>query len=178
MDLRTAAVEQRAAAPMLRFLVEQVVVPAPRDAVWRGASGSHREAPLRGGVVNRTVQIKGRDARGVPVQPADVALVRHCRANHSSFVGSDYLIKGVAGAILWKLLTTQAATGRCAFSNRERRAMPDLGLPELSDNLEARLVLLQRRLAERCPAIGLEKAGRGQQRLVLRGRLELLEADG
>lgn len=109
---------------------------------------------------------------GPPVQ------VRHYRANHSVFVGSDYLIKGVAGAILWKLLTTQAATGRCAFSNRELRAMPDLGLPELSDNLEARLVLLQRRLAERCPAIGLEKAGRGQQRLVLRGRLELVEADG
>ncbi len=109
---------------------------------------------------------------GPPVQ------VRHYRANHSIFVGNDYLIKGVAGAILWKLLTTQAASGRCEFSNRELRAMPDLGLPELSDNLEARLVLLQRRLAERCPAIGLEKAGRGQQRLVLRGRLELLEADG
>ena len=104
--------------------------------------------------------------------------VRHYRANHSIFVGSDYLIKGVAGAILWKLLQTQAATGRCSFSNRELRAMPDLGLPDLADNLEARLVLLQRRLAERCPTIALEKAGRGQQRLVLRGRLELLEADG
>ena len=104
--------------------------------------------------------------------------VRHYRANHSIFVGSDYLIKGVAGAILWKLLRTQAASGRCDFSNRELRAMSDLGLPELSDNLEARLVLLQRRLAERCPSIGLEKAGRGQLRLVLRGRLQLLEVDG
>ena len=114
-----------------------------------------------------------------PAAPAGaIVQVRHYRANHSIFVGSDYLIKGVAGAILWKLLTIQAATGRCAFSNRELRAMPDLGLPEWSDNLEARLVLLQRRLAERCPAIGLEKAGRGQQRLVLRGRLELVEADG
>lgn len=103
--------------------------------------------------------------------------VRHYRANHSLFVGSDYLIKGVAGAILWKLLQTQAATGRCDFSNRELRAMSDLGLPELSDNLEARLVLLQRRLAERCPSIGLEKTGRGQLRLVLRSRLQLLEVD-
>ena len=84
----------------------------------------------------------------------------------------------MAGAILWKLLQTQAASGRCDFSNRELRAMNDLGLPELSDNLEARLVLLQRRLAERCPSIGLEKTGRGQLRLVLRGRLQLLEVDG
>ena len=114
-----------------------------------------------------------------PVSPTGPLLeVRHYRANHSVFVGSDYLIKGVAGAILWKLLQTRAATGQCVFSNRELRAMPDLGLPDLSDNLEARLVLLQRRLAERCPAIALEKAGRGQSRLVLRGRLRLTDAEG
>jgi len=111
----------------------------------------------------------------LPTGPA--VEVRHYRANHSVFVGDDYLIKGVAGAILWKLLQTQAATGRCSFSNRELRAMPDIGLPELSDNLEARLVLLQRRLAERCPAIGLEKTGRGQFRLVLRGHPQLLDID-
>jgi adenylate cyclase len=107
-----------------------------------------------------------------------VVEVRHYRATHSVFVGSDYLIKGVAGAILWKLLQVQAASGRCDFSNRELRAMTDLGLPELSDNLEARLVLLQRRLAERCPAIAIEKTGRGQLRLVLRSRLQLVDADG
>jgi hypothetical protein len=107
-----------------------------------------------------------------------VVEVRHYKAHHSVFVGSDYLIKGVAGAILWKLLQLQAASGRCDFSNRELRAMPDLGLPELGDNLEARLVLLQRRLAERCPVIAIEKTGRGQFRLALRGRLQLLDVDG
>jgi adenylate cyclase len=137
------------------------------------------------GMTTLALQQAGDAAAGTEPPPAPspapagpAVQVRHYRANHSIFVGSDYLIKGVAGAILWKLLQTQAATGRCSFSNRELRAMTDLGLPELSDNLEARLVLLQRRLAERCPAIGLEKAGRGQQRLVLRGRLDLLEADG
>ncbi len=115
-----------------------------------------------------------------PAQPAPQGPeveVRHYRSNHSVFVGSDYLIKGVAGAILWKLLQVQAHSGRSDFSNRELRAMPDLGLPELSDNLEARLVLLQRRLAERCPVIALEKTGRGQMRLVLNGRLRLSEVD-
>ncbi len=112
-----------------------------------------------------------------PVPQGPELEVRHYRGNHSVFVGSDYLIKGVAGAILWKLLQMQAETGRCDVSNRELRAMTDLGLPELSDNLEARLVLLQRRLAERCPAIALEKTGRGQMRLLLRGRLRLVDVE-
>jgi hypothetical protein len=87
------------------------------------------------------------------------------------------MIKGVAGAILWKLLQTQAATGRCEFSNRELRAASDLGLPEIIDNLEARLVLLQRALAERCPSIAIEKTGRGQFRLSLRRALRLCDMD-
>ncbi|MGM9491842.1 GAF domain-containing protein [Ideonella sp. YS5] len=114
-----------------------------------------------------------------PSSPAAATVeVRHYRANHSVFVDDDYLIKGVAGAILWKLLQTQAATGRCEFSNRELRMATDLGLPEISDNLEARLVLLQRRLAERCPAIAIEKTGRGQFRLSLRGRVRLSDVEG
>ena len=109
-----------------------------------------------------------------PPPPAVATLeVRHYRANHSVFVDGDYLIKGVAGAILWKLLQIHAASGRCEFSNRELRIATDLGLPEISDNLEARLVLLQRRLAERCPAIAIEKTGRGQFRLALRGSVRL-----
>ncbi|HEV8688975.1 MAG TPA: GAF domain-containing protein, partial [Ideonella sp.] len=116
----------------------------------------------------------------VPATPTDAATtleVRHYRANHSVFVDGDYLIKGVAGAILWKLLQAQAASGRCEFSNRELRMATDLGLPEISDNLEARLVLLQRRLAERCPAIAIEKTGRGQFRLALGGEAKLIDVD-
>jgi len=115
----------------------------------------------------------------VPEVPADLPLeVRHYRATHSIFVGNGYLIKGVAGAILWKLLVAQKESGRCDFSNRELRAATDLGLPEISDNLEARLVLLQRRLAERCPAIGLHKTGRGLFQLSLLRTLRLVDIDG
>jgi adenylate cyclase len=120
----------------------------------------------------------GDGPRTVPPAPADVALeVRHYRANHSVFVDGDYLIKGVAGAILWKLLQAHAANGRCDFNNRELRVASDLGLPEVGDNLEARLVLLQRRLAERCPTMAIEKTGRGQFRLLLRGSVRLLDVD-
>ncbi|CAG1019011.1 hypothetical protein BURC_03855 [Burkholderiaceae bacterium] len=103
--------------------------------------------------------------------------VRHYRANDSVFFGGDYLIKGVPGAILWKLLRTSVETGRSQFTNRELRMSPELRLPEITDNLEARLILLQRRLAERCPPLAIEKTGRGQFRLKMLRAVRLVEAD-
>lgn len=87
--------------------------------------------------------------------------------DHSVFADREYLIKGVAGAVLWRMLCDHDAHGRCEFTNRELRRDDTLGLPEYADNLEARLVLLQRRLAERDLGIGLEKIGRGRYRLRL-----------
>lgn len=111
-------------------------------------------------------------ARGAPVA------IRHFRADHSVFVGSDYLIKGVAGAIVWKLLRAHAEAGRAEFTNRELRLDASLGLPDITDNLDARLILLQRRLAERCPFLSLEKTGRGRFRLNVARPLELVEEVG
>lgn len=91
--------------------------------------------------------------------------VRHFTADDSIFLGEDYLIKGVAGAILAKLLREYQHAQRTEFTNRELRLDPALKLPDLSDNLEARLVLLQRRLAERSPHVRIEKTGRGRFRL-------------
>lgn len=91
--------------------------------------------------------------------------VRYFAHDHSVFVDNDYLIKGVAGSILWTLLNEYAANGRRDFCNRELRRDPRLPLPDLADNLETRLILLQRRLAERCPGIGLAKTGRGRFQL-------------
>ena len=109
-------------------------------------------------------------------QPAGAPVrVRHYRADHSVFLDDQYLIKGVAGAILWALLSDHAEQGRVAFSNRELRLDPRVRLPDVSDNLEARLVLLQRRLAERGACVRLERAGRGRLRLLVGRALELVD---
>jgi len=101
--------------------------------------------------------------------------LRHFASNDSVFIGDSYLIKGVAGAILWKLLNDHVKTGRTEFSNRELRLDPAIRLPDVTDNLEARLVLLRRRLAEHGPDIRIEKTGRGRFRLALLRPVELHE---
>ena len=101
--------------------------------------------------------------------------VRHFAENDSVFLGGDYLIKGVAGSIFHALVADFLATGRTEFSNRELRLDPRVKLPDLSDNLEARLILLARRLAERDAGIRIEKAGRGRLRLAVSRPLELVK---
>jgi len=90
--------------------------------------------------------------------------VRRYAENDSVFVDEEYLIKGVAGAILWRLLRAHLEDGRSDHTNRELRLDPSIRLPDLSENLEARLILLARRLEERCPALRIEKTGRGRFR--------------
>ena len=111
-------------------------------------------------------------AAGPPLQ------VRHYRSNDSVFVNNAYLIKGVAGAILWKLLQDGQRQGRHEFTNRELRLDRALRLPDVADNLEARLLLLQRRLAEQCPQLRIEKTGRGCFRFDAAGPVELEDIAG
>ncbi len=112
-------------------------------------------------------ETKRTKTRGAPSR------VRHYHENDSIFIDEDYLIKGVAGAILWKLLREYRDARRVDFSNRELRLDPSIPLPELSENLEARLLLLQRRLQERCEFLRIEKTGRGRFRLQVARPIEL-----
>ncbi|WP_218510666.1 GAF domain-containing protein [Variovorax sp. dw_308] len=113
--------------------------------------------------------------RAQPAPGAAALELRHYRVNDSVFIDGQYLIKGVAGAILWKLLRDHAGHGRSEFSNRELRLDPSIGLPDVADNLEARLVLLQRRLVENSPHIRIEKTGRGRFRLRVERAVNLVE---
>jgi len=116
-------------------------------------------------------------AGGLPSATAGGAplVVRHYALDDSVFIGDDYLIKGVAGAILRKLLADYLRDGRTEFTNRELRLDRSIRLPDLADNLEARLVLLQRRLGERSGALRLEHSGRGRIRLCVERPVQLVE---
>ena len=104
-------------------------------------------------------------ARPAPVGQGPALRLRRLGRDNSVFLDDIYLIRGVAGAILWKLAAEFLRSGRREFTNRELRLAPELRLPDVQDNLEVRLLLLQRRLAEQNAAIQLEKAGRGRMRL-------------
>lgn len=112
-----------------------------------------------------------------PAAPTGKPLeVRYYPENDSLFLGGEYLIKGVAGSILWTLLLEHRDHGRTCFSNRELRVDPRVKLPDVSDNLEARLVLLHRRLEERKACIRIERTGRGRFALQVKCPLHLVIA--
>jgi adenylate cyclase len=101
--------------------------------------------------------------------------VAYYQADDSVFVDDVYVVKGVPGRILWKLLRAYAADGRTSFTNRELRLDERLGLPAGNNNLEARLLVLRKRLAALECGITLDRVGRGRLSLGLFAPLKLVE---
>jgi adenylate cyclase len=114
---------------------------------------------------------------GVPAAGGRALTVRHYGENDSVFLDGDYLIKGVAGSIFWALLRDYRDKGQSLFTNRELRLDPRIRLPDLSDNLEARLIMLARRLVEREAPIRIEKTGRGRFRIEVARPLQLVDIE-
>ncbi len=100
-------------------------------------------------------------------------LVQHFAYDDSLFLNHAYVIKGLPGRLLWRMIQTYAEDGRSEFTNREFRLDASLRLPDFKDNLEARLLLLSRRLAEGAWPIRIRRHGRGQVLLEVDGRLVL-----
>ena len=109
----------------------------------------------------------GGSAGGRPVR------FRHHADDDSVFIDDRYVIKGLSGRILARLVGIFVTDGRTDFSNKELRTDATLRLSSLRDNLETRLLLLRRRLDDRGAPIRLVRTGRGQLRLQVEGGVDV-----
>jgi adenylate cyclase len=174
-DARSAAAVPLAAGGEIRgvLLLESAHV---------GAFGAHNERLLRIVGAHLASVLHALDPDAPETAGPDEAVAApegrplrftHYDADDSVFAGDRYVIKGVAGRILWKLLREHAAAGRDTFTNRELRLDEGLGLPPGNDNLEARLLVLRKRLAAGGFGVELERSGRGRLLLRVGAALEL-----
>lgn len=192
-----ATLEREIALPGLPNVQSQLVMPLVARGALVGVLCLQSEATGRFRANDESiVQIAARHlaaamtmlgqplAAGVPATVAPVrdsapsgprAVIWYYRSDHSVFIDGVYLIKGVAGQVFWKLVQAYTQSQRVDFTNREIRLDTSLGMPDFKDNLEARLILLRRRLLDRSDIVRITQVGRGRFRLEVDRLLALEE---
>ena len=110
---------------------------------------------------------------GTAARPQSRRVVAFHEADGSVFVDGEYVVRGIPGRILARLISEYLASGRTQFSNKELRLDRSIELPAGNDNLEARLLVLRKRLSERAALLAVERVGRGRIELTVNGLLDL-----
>jgi hypothetical protein len=103
--------------------------------------------------------------------------IRWHSSDSSVFLDDVYLIRGVAGTMLWKMVNAYLDHGRRSFTNAELRVARELRLPTRHHNVEVRLAMLQHRLARADAAVQLDRRVRGHIQLNVRRALVLKVVD-
>ena len=183
---RLVGVESTAAVPLVVHgdLVGLLYLESERSGEF--GPGDERLLRVIGGHLAATLALLQSDRRESPAAPPEpeppsppaegaASAVADYQADDSVFADGEYVIKGVPGRILWKLVNEHVGAGRTAFTNRELRLDERLGLPPGNDNLEARLLVLRKRLAAAGCGIEIDRVGRGRLELRLARPLTLSE---
>lgn len=118
-------------------------------------------------------EVSRRDRARPASQTGPCSVIKHFGSDDSVFIDDAYLIKGVPGRIMRKIACAYLAEGRSEFSNKEIRLDASLQLPDFKDNLETRLILLRRRIEERCDFLQIVPISRGRFRFEVKRRLKL-----
>jgi hypothetical protein len=176
-------VDSAAAVPLLAHGELTGVLYLESERAGDFGPGNERLLRILGGHLAGALAVLQADrGESAPPEPAPTRTpggeplgVSYYQADDSVFVDGVYVVKGVPGRILWKLLREYDADGRVSYTNRELRLDEQLGLPPGNDNLEARLLVLRKRLAALSCGIGLDRAGRGRMVLHLGAPLALSE---
>ncbi|MEO6097381.1 MAG: hypothetical protein ABIW76_17685 [Fibrobacteria bacterium] len=104
------------------------------------------------------------------------AVFRYHRSDESITLNGRHFTKNIPAKILKYLLETYLRDGKSEFEYRELKRLFEISQGQKNANFEVRFYRLVEKLKEECPAVWVEKTGRGHFKLIVKGILDFQES--